>query len=696
MRARARAESSDAGAASDAAKPSPRRFRPEQQGLRALAAGLVVAYHVWLDRVSGGVDVFFLLSGFLITGQLFRACARGRIEFRPMWGRMIKRLFPAALTVLLVTMGAGVLLLPEHRWFQTISEVVASALYLENWRLAADSVDYFAQHDTASVVQHFWSLSIQGQFYVVWPLLVALVALVARRAGWGLRPALLAALGTTLAVSLAYSVWLTALDQPLAYFSSLTRVWEFALGGLLALVIDAIRLPRPLRVLLGWAGVAGLVSCGLVLQVGTVFPGYVALWPTLSAALVLLAGATGSRAGADRFLSSRPLTYLGDLSYALYLWHWPVLLFYLIGRDQPAVGPRGGAVVIAVSLLLAAATHHLVEKPVRESRIGVTTRWGAYRFAVLALLPVLVAAGTWQLVSTQRASFALELDDPGHPGAHAIEAGAPLLDPRVNVLPPFAALPDQFDTFPDEECTISPRHAELRICTVDPDGPPSRRLVVAGDSHSQQYIAALRPLVEERGWQVISMGRGGCPFTARSHHADPVEREACTTWNSAVVEEIVATRPDAVLTMASRDVRAGLKEWTPPGFVEQWRTMDEAGIPVVAVRDSPRYSYEPSECVQKHGLDAPRCAPPRARYLAAEPPYTALPDVPPNVSFVDFSDYYCTSEVCPPVIGNVLVYLDDNHVTAAYLQTMSRAVGDRLTEALGWHATPVVAVEPPR
>ncbi|MGH9058610.1 MAG: acyltransferase family protein, partial [Acidimicrobiales bacterium] len=142
------------------------RFRPELQGVRALASVLVVVYHVWLDRISGGVDVFFLVSGFLITGQLYRASLRGRIELRPMWGRMVKRLLPAAMTVLLAVVVASALLLPEDRWFQTIREVFASALFYENWQLAADSVDYFARHNTASVVQHFWSLSIQGQFYL--------------------------------------------------------------------------------------------------------------------------------------------------------------------------------------------------------------------------------------------------------------------------------------------------------------------------------------------------------------------------------------------------------------------------------------------------------------------------------------------------------------------------------------------------
>ena len=243
--------------------PQQRKFRPELQGLRALAVLLVVVYHVWFDRISGGVDLFFFVSGFLITGQLFRASVRGRIEFRQFWGRIFKRLFPAALTVLVASMVAALLWLPEHRWVQTAKEIIASALYYENWQLAADSADYFAQNSGASITQHFWSLSVQGQFYLVWPLLIGLLMLVVRWLRWNMYPVLMTTLVVLFAASLAYSVWLTEVNQPLAYFHSGTRLWEFAFGGLLALTIDKIALPRWLAILSGWLGVVGLVSCGL-------------------------------------------------------------------------------------------------------------------------------------------------------------------------------------------------------------------------------------------------------------------------------------------------------------------------------------------------------------------------------------------------------------------------------------------------
>ncbi|RZQ64902.1 acyltransferase [Amycolatopsis suaedae] len=668
--------------------PRTRKYRPELQGLRAVAVVLVVVYHVWLDRVSGGVDVFFVVTGFLITGQLVRAHSRGGIEFGPMWGRMIKRLFPAALTVLAVTIVVAVFVLPENRWFQTIKEIAASALYVQNWRLAADSADYFAQHDSASVVQHFWSLSIQGQFYVVWPLLIALVLAVAAGAGQSARRCLVLALTTVGGASLAYSVVLTAADQPLAYFHSLTRVWEFALGGLLAVAVEVVVLPRWSRLLLGWAGLAGLVSCGLVLRVGSVFPGYAALWPTLSAAAVILAGAAGSRLGADRLLSSAPLTYVGNLSYSLYLWHWPILVFYLVGREQETVGLAGGAVVVGVSLLLAVATHHLVEKPMRDSRIGTANRWGAYRFAALTLVPVLAATATWQVVATRKAdAYAVTVGDPDHPGALARVPGFEYWGkPDPELAPSFLAVGQDYARVDEAACVLSPRHPELTVCPTASADPPARRIVVAGDSHSQQFLAALRPVAEQKNWQILSMLRGGCPFSTDS---DTVPGDQpCMDWNAAVADEIAEIRPDAVFTIGTRDVRVGATEHTPPGYVAQWRKVDAAGIPVLAVRDNPRYDFAPSACVETHGPTAPECATPRSELLAPRPPYADLPDLPANVSFLDFSDYYCDTDRCPPVIGNVLLYIDDNHITATYMATMSSIVEEAVETTLGWRQPP--------
>lgn len=654
---------------------APRRvFRPELQGLRALAVALVVIYHVFSDRISGGVDVFFLLSGFLLTAQLLRAAEQRTLDLPRQWGRTLTRLVPSAAVVLTATCVAAYAVLPPERWFQTIREVVAAALFLENWRLGADSVDYFARNDLASPVQHFWSLSVQAQLMVLWPVLIALVALVVRR--WrgrgpvpsatapGLRLPIAVTLALLTALSLAYSIHLTATDQPFAYFHTFTRLWEFALGGLLALVADRIALPRRLRWFLGWTGILALISCGLVLDVGTVFPGYAALWPTTAAVLVILAG------GAERVLSARPLVRLGDLSYALYLWHWPVLVLYLVARGGGQVGWRGGVLVIGVSLGLAVLTHRLVERPIPR---------GAYRAAVLLLVPALALAASWQALAVRDARYSITIGGRDYPGALAMTPGfrgAGELPP----MPPRIALPEDWARLDDLDCTRSARNRDLEMCSTSTVDSPVKTVVLVGDSHMQQYLAAVRPIAEQRGWRVVTMVKGLCPFSTAS---ESMPGDApCVAWNAAAAAEILDLKPDAVFTLASRDVRIGLSEVTPPGFVEQWRRLAAADIPVIALRDNPRFDHWPSTCAYELGPDDPVCAAPRAEIYPDPPPYLSIPDLPSTVSFVDLSDHMCTPDVCPPVIGNIQVYLDNNHLSASFMTSLAPVLADRLLPAL--------------
>jgi peptidoglycan/LPS O-acetylase OafA/YrhL len=629
-----------------------------------------VVHHVSDGRVSGGVDVFFLISGFLLTGQLARAAERGPLGLRARWSRMGRRLLPSATVVLLATIVAGALLLPETRWPQTVREVVASALFLENWQLAADAVDYTARNNTTSVVQHFWSLSIQVQFFLVWPLAVALVA---RRAPHRLLTHLTAALLGVFAASLAFSVALTAADQPFAYFHSLTRLWEFALGGLLALWIDRIPWTRDERVAFGWVGVLGLVACGFVLDGGSVFPGYAALWPTLSGALVLLGGVTRSPYGAHRLLVPRPVQFLGAISYPLYLWHWPVLVLFMVARDQDEVGPLGGIAVIAVSAVLAVLTSRFVESPLRRLRFSDVD---GYRYGAAAMVTVLLAAAVWQFAATQREIPTEGLGGPQYPGAAALVDGdpepAPLLPAPVSVYQDWVWVQDW-------DCAPLP---EVRsdICTQPVEAPPDKRIMVVGDSHLEQFIAALVPIARQHDWQLVGALRGACPFSTASE-VDPHDAE-CVAWNAAVADKIAELRPDAVVTLATRDVRSGLTEQTPAGFVEQWRRLADLGIPVLAVRDNPRFAYDVPDCVRQHGREGDPCGLERGTVYAADPPYGQL-DVPPNVSFLDLADYVCTDTRCPAEIGNVLVYLDDNHLTASYATTMAPVIEDQVVSAVG-------------
>ena len=654
-------------------REDPKRFRPELQGLRALACGLVVIYHVWSDRVSGGVDVFFVITGFLFAGQLVRAAERGAVDVLGTWGRMLRRLVPTTAVVLLGCIVGGWLIVPESRWPQTIREVVASAFFVENWRLAADSVDYYAAHNTASIVQHLWSLSIQGQFYLVFPLFIGALALLARRLRAAPRRVVLAGLTVVTVVSLVYSVRLTAADQTLAYFHSLTRVWEFTLGGLLALLIAGIALPVAVRVAAGWVGVVALAVCGLVLDVQGGFPGYYALWPVLAACLVLAAERTGTVLGADHWLSSRPMQYLGRISFPLYLWHWPVLLLALLATHRETAGSLGGVLVVAVSLALAALTDRFVDQPMARAR-----RWrgAGYRSGALAICGVLLVTLGWHALTVAESTPSGVPGDTDHPGAMALTPGyvfrgnsdAELIPPAVS------AYDDWFDY--GQNCTAPVAQPQLQRCTpVEPTRPDAPTVVVAGDSHMQQFLPAVLPVARERGWRVDTLILGACPFSTSSD-TDPANLE-CTQWNPQAIDDILATRPALVVAQASHDVRVGLTEATPPGFVEAWRTLGAAGIPVLAVRDNPRFSMSMPACIDMYARGAPECDVPRADVYGPNPPI-ARADVPPNVSYLDLANALCGPVSCSPDVGNVLVYLDDNHLSATYSATLAPVVGPRI------------------
>jgi peptidoglycan/LPS O-acetylase OafA/YrhL len=659
------------------------RFRPEIEGLRAVASLLVVVYHVWIGRVSGGVDVFFALTGFLAAGQLVRAAERGGIDLARQWGRTLRRLVPPAAVVLVGTMAASLVLLPESRWPQAVRELIASAFFVENWRLAADSVDYYASHDAASVVQHFWSLSIQGQFAIVFPLAVVVATLVAHRRGMAARPAVAALLVAVTTISLIWSITSTAADQTFAYFDALARVWEFTLGGLLALALARLRLPVWAGVALGWAGLAGLAACGVVLDVEGGFPGYLALWPVTCAAAVIVAGDTDHPAGTTRLLASRPMQYLGSISFPLYLWHWPVLLLASATFHVEQPGPVLGLAIIATSLLLAAGTRHLVEDPLqrRGRRHGGTLR--DHRAAALALAPVLVLALAWHGVTTARAAPSGTVGDVDHPGAAAllpgfVDRGAPDAEP----IPPAVSAYEDWVHYRDEGtgCAAVPGHPALELCTPVPaPDPAARTIVVVGDSHMQQFLPAVTPIARERGWQVQTLIRPGCLLSTTAE-SNPGETD-CIRWNHEALDVLSAARPALVVAQATHNVRAGRTESTSPEMVEAWSRLATAGVPVLAVRDNPRYDAAPPGCVDQYGRGAPECQAPRADLYPSG--LTLPPGTPSTVSLLDLSDSICLPAVCPPEIGRVMVYLDDNHLTATFAASLAPVVGPRIAALIG-------------
>ena len=711
-----------------------RAYRPEVQGIRALAALLVAAFHLWLGRVSGGVDVFFVISGFLITTTLLGHFRRfGRI--RPLYylGRLARRLLPAALTVLVVVVVASWILLPSFSWARVSREVVASALYAENWRLAFDSVDYLAQFDDRTPVQHFWAMSVQGQFYVIWLVIFLVVAALVRRVARR-ETAVLAAFVVVGAASLVWSIIETAQNQPFAYFDTLARTWEFALGGIAAILLPRLVLGARLRWALGWIGVLGVVSCGLVLPVSTVFPGYAALWPTVSALLVLVAGTGPSlRASAVGVLGSRPLVWLGDLSYGLYLWHWPIMVLFLAVMGYSEVSLRSGLIILAVSIVAAWLTHRFIERPLQRSRprVEVEVRGEAEASAqaaappapaadrpataarrrptvlrpiltVLALVVVIGGSLGGEAVVAARAAQAQQSLDAvtAHPptddcwGAAALTSGADCAPVTGSAIVPQPILRDALINEPCES-TRPEGYTQLRLCLLgSPREEASRVVVLTGDSHAQSIRAAVAGVAAERDWAVIDATDSGClPSQAERLNRSVAVAEDCREWNRELVRWLGEQSDiDLLFTMAASGREVATFDGTPwqdtavEGYLEQWRMIAPTVPQVVVLRDTPRLASTVAVCVDRaiaRGSDAGAdCARDREDALLVDPAaLAAAGDDSEATLVVDLTDAVCGPERCEPVVGGIWAYRDNVHLTRTFSATLAPALGAALDAA---------------
>ena len=684
-----------------------RGFRPEIQGLRAFAVLLVVLYHVWFGKVSGGVDVFLFISAFLLSLSFMRKINEGKpLNLFSYWMHVFQRLLPVATVVIACTTIASFFVLAPSRWSQTVTDARSSLFYFQNWNLAFSSVDYYAQNASVkSPFQHFWSLSIQGQIFIIWPLLFAAVAYFVHRFRGNLFTTAVFIFNTVFVASLTFSIVETDTNQGFAYFDTRTRLWEFAIGTLLAMLTLEWKAPEKARVVMGWVGIIGLVTCGAILPVERAFPGYLALWPVISGALVIMAGRTNSRWGIDRLLVSAPLQNLGNISYALYLVHWPILILYSSAVGTSRVNVIEGTIIILVSIGLAWLLIRFVEKPLRYRKdpfvpwlmmkmrfktIFSVKTWADQLAFILAIFLVagvpLAAAQTWigyrNTQSEQNAELQVQTASENYPGARAIGgAQQGLID---NPIPSGGDVKAQYEGLSDP-CTgvFAPSDPALaKYCNVQKYGPEDAPLtMVIGNSHAEQALSIFKPIAEQTKTNLQTYLLGGCQYPVRSVNAG----NECSEFNTKMTEEIIKRKPQTVVFIATIAQARSNDERADPSLDETVRRLTEAGIQVIGLRDNPRFEYNIYECAQKAGTDKSSCARPASDKYAAENPAKEIFDKyrDQGAVMVDLKDLYCPDGMCSPVVGNIYVYFDDNHVSKTYGRTMAQEVFQRAAEG-GW------------
>lgn len=657
-------------------------YRSDIDGLRAVAILLVVSYHVWFGRVSGGVDVFLMLSAFFLTRGFVRRMA-GPTPVRPIPHLLgvFRRLLPAAAVTLVGILAVVWTVYPETMWRSIAEQAWASLGYVQNWLLAADAVDYYARTDVPSPLQHFWSMSVQGQAFVLWILLLGLCQLVVRRRGLSPDRVVGVVFGAVFAVSFVYSVVRTASAQQLAYFDTGARLWEFAAGSLLVVALPHVRLGAVARTVVGWSGLAGLLVLGAVLDVQGGFPGFLALWPVLCAAAIVVSGSgeTG-RFSLARVLSSRPLQAVGRDAYALYLVHWPILVTFLVVNGRTEVGIVGGAGIIALSLVLARLLTGAVDRPVRAWRRTDASALVPVAVLTAAAAIVAVPVGTWQASTwvQERAIEARAMQT--NPGAAVLRDPSLAETPADAALLPLPTLIDDEWVHLDRECSGDWKNdVEMLQGTCSETSGTSRArhtVAVIGDSHAQQITSALLPVAEANGWGVVFLIKGGCSMGLD----EPGMDERCDGWREAAIDLVERVRPDAALTVVTRSDAGEDDERLRPGIERFLDRMDDAGVPVLGVRDNPRFAFNMYDCVV--AADDPlACAVPRSASLADRNPADDLDR--PGLHLLDLTPWLCPDDLCVGVIGNVAVYRDDNHLSRIYARTLSPSLAEQLPATIG-------------
>ena len=683
-------------------------FRPEIQALRALSVMLVILFHLWPQRITGGfvgVDVFFVISGFLITSHLLREhSATGTIALRSFWARRIRRLLPAASLVLLSTLVATLILLPQSAWQAIVREIAASALYVENWVLASSAVDYFAADEAATPLQHYWSLSVEEQFYLVWPLLLlGLIALAARRSA-NPRRWLLSGVGLVAIASLAYSIYYSYASPAAAYFSTFTHAWEFAAGALVAIVaLPTTAIPARVRAALSWAGMALIIGPGFLFTGETVFPGYLALIPIGGALLVIVAGdSRETRLSPSRLYSLGPVQFIGTASYSAYLWHWPiiVLLPWVLDRELVSVDK---ILILVATFVLAELSRRFVEDPFRTSpRLASKPRF-AYAFAATSALVLVIGSVVPFAVVEQRTTAALDLatsriTEIGTPAGDCFGAAAALSGadcPESNVVNEDLVLATRLAR--DEELTADQREIELPggMAAVEYGDPDATKTVaLVGDSHARHYTSAMRTMAIENGWRLLVISKTSCsPSVPNWVSANGFDSgAACIAWRQSLVDTLPTIDGiDVIVTssVAPRYARETeeVQAQAADAFTEMWATWIAGGKKVVVIADVPGPQADERntrDCVAAHPGENDPCSSPRNEVVEKDAMVVAATQTPQaGLTLVDLTDAYCDAETCHVVIGSIIAYAGGAHISGLFARTLQPWLEPSIVAAMG-------------
>lgn len=695
----------DSGADSAAGNAPSGFYRHDLDGLRGIAIAMVAAFHVWFGRVSGGVDVFLALSGFFFGGKLLRIALTPHAPLSPgpQLRRLVRRLLPALIVVLAAGAVLTIAIQPETRWETYADQSLASLGYYQNWELAETASNYLRAGESVSPLQHLWSMSVQGQFYVAFlALIFGFAYLLRRRLGDRLRPAFIALLSVLTVASFVYAIVAHQADQVSAYYDSFARGWELLLGALVGALVPSVRWPMWLRNVVSVVALATILSCGALIDGVQEFPGPWALVPVGATMLFILSAAnhTERLPAPNRLLATGPFVSLGAMAYSLYLWHWPLLIFWLAYSGHSRAHLVDGAAVLLVSGVLAWLTTRYVENPLRRPARTPDVPLGTRLRRPTALLGTVVAmmgvtltatAFTWrEHMNTERANGKelVTLSPVDYPGARSLLHHAKV--PKLPFRPTVLEAKDDVPATTADSCIADFDDLSIRNCSYG-DTAAARTVALAGGSHAEHWITALDILGKRYHFKVVTYLKMGCPLSTEPNPlvmGDNRPYPKCYEWNELVMPKLVTDRPSFVFTTSTRPWNIKPGDVMPGTYIGIWQRLSDANIPILAMRDTPWLvkdgkPFFPADCLASGG-NSTSCGIARSEVLSEHNPTLDFVAQFPLLKPLDMSDAVCRSDICRAVEGNVLLYHDSHHLSATYMRTMTAELGRQVGAATGW------------
>ena len=637
-----------------------KEYRPDIEGVRTLGAILVAVFHIWVGGVSGGVDVFFVISGYFMATGILSQYEKGKnISVVEHYQRFLLKIAPQAVVVLGILLLFSFFVINPISFLSLLNDITASAAYMQNWQLIDVGQNYLSRTESLNLLQHFWAIAIIGQVYFIWPLLVKLAEIIGKYSSLSNERSLFFVVIFLTVGSFAWALYSVDRHSQSAYFNSFARYWQFGVGSIVGLLpLLRNKLNRYLADALSFVGLFLLLTCGYLIGKSDQFAGVASIWPVAAAVLIIIAGNSKSPTNAGRLMSAKPFLWLAPLSFGIYLWHWPLFAIYMEHSRGHSPSLLAGSAILFTSIVIAKILKASIDAFLLSGQIKI----GSKTTSVIVLLSIcsiyLGALLFDKLAWKYRDQIEILVSKRQ---AIGIEQGV------------FTVRNDIPDVY-SNGCHQDIQSSEVTECIVN-EGGTKGVIVLVGGSHVTHWLPAMKKIAINKKWQLISLTKSACIFSDISDKAMFDDKDpSCKEWNKKVYERILQIKPDMVFTILTRVKSSvqGVEETVPRGYGDIFTKLADNGVQVFAMRDNPWMGHDIPSCwFSPWRTNANDCARLRKTVLNDVQYNDELKSLDPRVRVIDMTDQFCDETLCHVLSDTVLIYRDSHHITATYAELIA-------------------------